>query len=244
MSFVISALQISMIFICFVTLQKVRAQDTLIKYHPNGQKSLECLQVAYINHGPCLSWYPNGQLWISSVFDSGELAGTSRMWYDNGLPQQFSEYSKGLLTRYVSWHRNGRKSGYYRTAPQKTVQYFWSAKGKRILISRFLNGHPVSCNRVTLAGDTSTFIMPPKYPCGMGNRTVFITNNIPYDSAGNEVINKFRGRVRIWDDQGRHQYRSRYRQGQLHGKFREWGTNGKLKKYEIYKKGKLVRKVK
>ncbi len=166
--------------------------------------------------------------------------------YPNGQIKWKAEYSKSsnlYPVCYEAWDSNGNKTAYFKSTSKRTTTIYWTSDGIKMFYSDYKNGQPISCMVNRRKGDTSKFIMPDKYPCTWGNKTVFMTNDIAYDSSGNKIENEFKGKQLWWDENGKLQSELYYRKGKKQGKFREWNKDGTLKVYEIYKKGKLIRKI-
>lgn len=167
--------------------------------------------------------------------------------YPNGQLKWRAKYSGGNLGStpifYESWDSNGAKTAYYKTTFRRTKRVFWNDKHIRVLYESYRRGQPLSCTVSRRVGDTTKFIIPDSFPCLLGNKMVYVTNQIAYDSFGNRIKNNFRGKVIMRHDNGQLSYKYYYVKGQVQGKKRGWDKEGNLILYEVYRRGKLKRKI-
>jgi antitoxin component YwqK of YwqJK toxin-antitoxin module len=208
------------------------AQDTISDFHGNGRIAEYYTLLNGKKHGQYVTWYKNGGIKDRLFFDSGRLNGPAYVYNKKGQIVETCIYAKGLKVM-------------EKTEMRKTsVTRYWTNSGIKVYDMRFKNGQPLACSVIKHIGDTTkVFVMPDHYPCSIGSRTVFVTNNIAYDSAGRRIRNRFRGSTMEWFENGKPHYEGHYKYGKLHGHIKEWNVSGKLKSHEVYRRGKLKRKI-
>jgi antitoxin component YwqK of YwqJK toxin-antitoxin module/tetratricopeptide (TPR) repeat protein len=76
--------------------------------YPDGSKSLEGNYVNGEEDGVWKSWHPNGTPSWEATYDLGERTGTVKRWYINGQLESEETFTDDLSTNYKNWHLNGK----------------------------------------------------------------------------------------------------------------------------------------
>lgn len=85
-----------------------------------------------LEHGPCLKWYPNGQLAESRMFVKGVKTGTHLGWWDDATPRFEYHFLNGEHEGDArEWYTNGRpyKSFHYKNGYEDGSQKMWWENG-------------------------------------------------------------------------------------------------------------------
>lgn len=97
-------------------------------YHANGNLQSKGAYTHGKKNGLWLSFYDNGMMFDSVVYDNGNIIGTSQGWHRNGFPRDSSIYRPDGSGVSVNWYDNGVPSdaGVYTTGRKKQGkwQYF------------------------------------------------------------------------------------------------------------------------
>jgi len=81
------------------------------EWYESGQKKSESQYRDGVMIGHWTDWYDNGQMMFDIVNDdNGELDGTHRYWFKNGVLSWKGHYSKGKYLRGSSWDEAGKCS--------------------------------------------------------------------------------------------------------------------------------------
>ncbi len=78
-------------------------------YWPNNEKKYETQFVCGVRHGPRMSWYEDGSLWMQGEYRFGKDHGTWTVWYGDGTKEKEFTLIEGAFNGpYMTWHPNGK----------------------------------------------------------------------------------------------------------------------------------------
>lgn len=220
------------------------AQDTLRAYYTNGQIRYECVMRNGKPEGLYRNRYPDGQRQSEACYKNGLHNGTLKTWYPDGKRELVSLLVNEYALRNRSYDSTGRLTSFIRRSSKGSVRKIWGNKGGPVFIEKFRNGVPVECVNIAplplpAEGTNDPLPVPVQIRCSFMGVVVTEKNGVYSDSTGQVIPQRYRGYIKTRYDDGKKQSRGRYRNGQRHGVWTEWNTNGTVIRKEIYRQGIL-----
>lgn len=87
-----------------------------------------------VEHGPCGTWFENGQPQMQGQYQDGKRVGNWTWWHANGMKQLSGRFEADRkVGQWTWWHANGQKAieGNYQADQAAGVWNWWDEKGKR-----------------------------------------------------------------------------------------------------------------
>lgn len=105
-------------------------------YQSSGEK---------VQHGPCNTWYENGQPQMQGQFTEGQKTGSWTWWHPNGQKQLAGQFEADEKTGpWIWWHPNGLKAveGHYEHDQPAGIWMWWDENGQQTDRQNFLLDGP------------------------------------------------------------------------------------------------------
>lgn len=191
--------------------------DTLIG-EQDGKRVSEYPMLDGKNHGVCKEWFTNGQLSIIATWKHGKIVGLAKHYFSDGSIKTKYWFKNGEQTKYVSYHKNGKKRVVYITSKMYKKHMIWNTKGQMVFldIQQGLEQPPLS---------------DPE-DCNCGNENVSYRDSMLIDRAGNQIKKNVRFKTIMWYDNGEMKAQEVYRNGK--GIIRSYNMNGTLTREQQY----------
>lgn len=87
-----------------------------------------------VQHGPCNTWYENGQPQMQGQYQEGKRLGPWMWWHANGMKQLSGRFDADRkIGQWTWWHSNGMKAieGNYQNDQPAGIWNWWDENGKR-----------------------------------------------------------------------------------------------------------------
>lgn len=186
-------------------------------------------------------YFENGERKWYRSFDNGIKVGTSREYYFNGETKRVRQFNNGTLTKYMSYHINGRMM----------VTGLFDENGKKHGNWKqfYENGWP------KLKGDYSHGEKQREWKFYNENRNIYKIEN--YNKGVNtskwevdinegvelitrDVGDKLNGEWKFYNEKGKCIEKGNYKNDKKDGEWVYYHANGQLKKVQLWNEGKLM----
>lgn len=178
-----------------------------------------CEKEGGVRHGHYLESWPGGKKKREGEYRDGQRQGLWTSWYDDGQTESIGSYKEGKSHGHsVVYYPNGKKQeeGEYREDEQDGLWTTWYDNGQKKVEARFVANRPV--------GRTVSW-----YESGQKK------SEQEYDAQHKET-----GHWLYCFKNGQLQGEGDYKNGQLHGVWREWDAAGKLLREKTYRDGEVI----
>lgn len=193
-------------------------RDTAKERYSNGQLMYECPMMNGQYNGLCKEWNKNGTLHRIGRWKNGQMDGLTTDYFEDGSVHTKYWFKDGEQTKYMSYHKNGKKRVVYITSKLYKKHLIWNTQGQMVFldIQQGLEQPPVS---------------NPE-DCNCGNENVLFRDSMLIDIAGNQINKKVRFKTIMWYDNGKMKASEIYQNGK--GVIRSYDMNGTLTREEKY----------
>jgi antitoxin component YwqK of YwqJK toxin-antitoxin module len=178
----------------------------------------ECPMLNGQYNGVCKEWNQNGKLNMISRWKNGKRDGLSTQYYSDGSLHTKFWFKDDQQTKYVSYHKNGKRRVVYISSKMYKKHIIRNTKGQMVFmqIQQGLEQEPVS---------------NPE-DCNCGNENITYRDSMLIDRTGLQLNKKVKFKTVMWYDNGKMKAEDIYQNGK--GVFRSYDMNGNLIREEKY----------
>ncbi|QQR86285.1 MAG: hypothetical protein IPJ76_17105 [Flavobacteriales bacterium] len=177
-------------------------------FYPDGSKEQEGQYVNGDAHGAWKGWHPNGKIRFERTYDMDELTGVSKFYTLEGLLESEDTYENGWSTGYKEFHRNGKPvvERQRRFGEEHGTTKSWNMAGELQLVRYYWDGRLIGYSHSGADGK--------------------LVDTIPLGEGLVQLRPKYaNGTVSREMD---------FRNGELHGTYKEFYSDGKVMEVSNY----------